>query len=162
MDTIMANIIYLKLVGSEQGLISKNCGTEDSIGNKFQLNHEDEILILQFSEGTSRSQNMTHHPINFVKLIDKSTPLLLVANSRNEKLTLEFTFYRTSKNGLLEKYLVVKINEAYIVNRNVRVPHSINHNHLQPEESISVIYRDVTYNSIIAGTSGYSISEQNI
>ncbi|MEY1197068.1 Hcp family type VI secretion system effector [Providencia rettgeri] len=158
----MSNIIYLKLTGERQGLISRGCGTEDSIGNKFQLNHEDEILTIQLSEGTSRSQNMNHHPINFVKMVDKSTPLLLVANSNNEKLNLEFSFYRTSKNGTLEKYLVAKINEAYIINRNVLFPHSINHNHLQPEESISIIYRDITYNHITAGTSGYSICEQNI
>ncbi|MEX0423207.1 Hcp family type VI secretion system effector [Providencia rettgeri] len=158
----MSNIIYLKLTGEKQGLISKGCGTEDSIGNKFQINHTDEIFITQYSESTSRSQNMTHHPINLIKMIDKATPLLLVANANNEKLNLEISFYKTSKNGSLEKYLVVKINEAYIINRNVRVPHSINSNSIQPEESLSIKYRDITYSHITAGTSGYSISEQNI
>lgn len=100
---------------------------------------------------------MNHHPISFIKMIDKSTPLLLVAHSHNDKLSLEFSFYRTSKNDSLEKYLVAKINEAYIINRNVLFPHSINNNHLQPEESITIIYRDITYNHIMSGTSGYSI-----
>ncbi len=50
----MSNIIYLKLTGERQGLISRGCGTEDSIGNKFQLNHQDEIFITQYSESTSR------------------------------------------------------------------------------------------------------------
>ncbi|MCW2258121.1 type VI secretion system Hcp family effector [Providencia alcalifaciens] len=145
------------MIGEKQGLISKGCGSEDSIGNKFQINHEDEILALQLSEGTARSQNMNHHPISFVKMTDKSTPLLLVANSHNEKLSLEFSFYRTSKNGSLEKYLVAKINEVYIINRNVLFPHSIKNNHLQPEESITIIYRDIPYNHIMAGISGYSI-----
>ncbi|HGY1114749.1 Hcp family type VI secretion system effector [Providencia rettgeri] len=158
----MSNIIYLKLTGERQGLISRGCGTEDSIGNKFQLNHQDEIFITQYSESTSRMQNMTHHPIDFIKMIDKSTPLLLVANSNNEKLQLELSIYKTTTNGTMEKYLVVKINEAYIINRNVRIPHSINSNDMQPEESFSIIYRDITYNHITAGTSGYSICEQNI
>ncbi|EHZ6872459.1 type VI secretion system tube protein Hcp, partial [Providencia rettgeri] len=106
-----ALIIYLKLTGERQGLISRGCGTEDSIGNKFQLNHQDEIFITQYSESTSRMQNMTHHPVDFIKMIDKSTPLLLVANSNNEKLQLELSIYKTTTNGTIEKYLVVKINE---------------------------------------------------
>lgn len=157
----MSNIIYLKLTGEKQGLISKGCGTEDSIGNKFQLNHKDEIFITQYSESTSRMQNMTHHPIDLIKMIDKSTPLILLANTDNEKLKLELSFYKTATNGSMEKYLVVKINEAYIINRNIRVPHSVNSNEMQPEESFSIIYRDITYSHITAGTSGYSINDNN-
>ncbi|WP_272536350.1 hypothetical protein [Providencia sp. PROV182] len=36
----MSNIIYLKLTGERQGLISRGCGTEDSIGNKGFYHHE--------------------------------------------------------------------------------------------------------------------------
>ncbi|MEQ5319883.1 type VI secretion system tube protein TssD [Providencia rettgeri] len=85
-----------------------------------------------------------------------------MANSNNEKLQLELSIYKTTTNGTIEKYLVVKINEAYIINRNVRIPHSINSNDMQPEESFSIIYRDITYNHITAGTSGYSICEQSL
>lgn len=31
----MANLIYLKLTGKNQGLISAGCSTRDSIGNMF-------------------------------------------------------------------------------------------------------------------------------
>lgn len=41
----MAEIIYLTLKGSKQGLISAGCSSYDSIGNKYQENHLDEILV---------------------------------------------------------------------------------------------------------------------
>lgn len=41
----MADIIYLTLKGSKQGLISAGCSSYDSIGNKYQENHIDEMLV---------------------------------------------------------------------------------------------------------------------
>lgn len=41
----MADIIYLTLNGNKQGLISAGCSTYDSIGNRYQQNHTDEILV---------------------------------------------------------------------------------------------------------------------
>ena len=40
----MANIIYATVTGEKQGMISAGCGTSASIGNKYQINHTDEIL----------------------------------------------------------------------------------------------------------------------
>lgn len=37
----MANIIYATVIGEKQGMISADCGTSASIGNKYQLNHVD-------------------------------------------------------------------------------------------------------------------------
>lgn len=41
----MSDIIYLTLKGNKQGLISAGCSSYDSIGNKYQENHKDQILI---------------------------------------------------------------------------------------------------------------------
>lgn len=41
----MADIIYLTLNGNKQGLISAGCSSYDSIGNRYQNNHSDEILV---------------------------------------------------------------------------------------------------------------------
>ncbi len=41
----MANRIYLRLEGNKQGLISKGCSSQESIGNKYQRGHEDQIFV---------------------------------------------------------------------------------------------------------------------
>jgi type VI secretion system Hcp family effector len=41
----VSNVIYLTLTGERQGEISAGCGTEKSIGNRFQYRHENEILV---------------------------------------------------------------------------------------------------------------------
>ncbi len=88
----MSNIIYLSIKGKIQGLISEGCGSYASIGNKYQINHVDEIFVeinhvnhvdeifvLQFDHSLSREYNVVHHPIKFYKPIDKSSPLLNAA-----------------------------------------------------------------------------------
>lgn len=157
----MANIIYLKLEGKQQGLISRGCCTSDSIGNKYQSGKEDYIFITEFDCAVTRDQNLSHHPIDFVKLIDKSSPLILVAIANNERLTLTFDFFRISQHGGPEKYYTIKLNEASIVNYATRSPNNILRNDIQLEEYISVKYRDITTSHIMAGTSGYSITDDN-
>jgi type VI secretion system Hcp family effector len=40
----MSNLIYLTLEGDIQGQISAGCGSQSSVGNRYQQGHEDEIL----------------------------------------------------------------------------------------------------------------------
>ena len=47
--------------------------------------------------------------MNFVKLLDKSTPLLANAIANNEVMEMVFSFYRTSQNGSQEKYFSVTL-----------------------------------------------------
>ncbi|MGJ0576946.1 type VI secretion system tube protein TssD [Xenorhabdus bovienii] len=42
----MSYMIYLTLNGKKQGLISAGCSTLDSIGNRYQKGHEDQIQVL--------------------------------------------------------------------------------------------------------------------
>lgn len=88
----MSNMIYLSIKGKIQGLISEGCGSYASIGNKYQINHVDEIFVLQFDHSLSREYNVVHHPIKFYKPIDKSSPLLNAALSENEELSAVFNF----------------------------------------------------------------------
>ncbi|HBD0351910.1 type VI secretion system tube protein TssD, partial [Escherichia coli] len=53
----MSNMIYLSIKGKIQGLISEGCGSYASIGNKYQINHVDEIFVLQFDHSLSREYN---------------------------------------------------------------------------------------------------------
>ncbi|ACZ75030.1 MULTISPECIES: Hcp family type VI secretion system effector [Dickeya] len=153
----MANLIYLTIEGKNQGLISSGCSTFESIGNKYQKAHGDEIFVLSFEHDMTRAMNINHMPVSFTKLIDKSSPLLGVAITENEELSLHFKFYRTSETGGVELYYSIKINKAFIVKLSVIYPHAINHADNQPEELISIKYSDIQWSHHIARTSGYSI-----
>ncbi|MBD2784627.1 Hcp family type VI secretion system effector [Xenorhabdus sp. DI] len=158
----MANSIYVTIKGKLQGLISQGCSTLDSIGNKFQLGHEDQIFVLQFNHGISRSQNVAHQPVKFVKPLDKSSPLLMMAISNNEELDLMFEFYRTSQAGSQERFYSVNLRNAKLLNLNVQYPHSVNHHDQQPEEVVAVRYKDIVCQHHIAGTSGYCVWEDTV
>ncbi|CNL02794.1 Hcp family type VI secretion system effector [Yersinia aldovae] len=153
----MANNIFLTISGNRQGLISSGCSTLESIGNRYQTGHEDEIFIYKLSHNISRAENVMHNPIVFIKPLDKSSPLLVVAISENELLNLKFDFYRTSQNGAQEKYYTVECREATLADLNIHYPHSLTHVASQPEEIISVRYKDIICQHHTAGTSGYSV-----
>ena len=59
----MANISYLSLSGETQGLISAGCSTLDSVGNKAQPEHKDQIMVYALMHSISRSQNVNHHEL---------------------------------------------------------------------------------------------------
>ena len=101
----MANISYLSLSGETQGLISAGCSTLDSVGNKAQPEHKDQIMVYALMHSISRSQNVNHHELIITKPVDKSSPLLAKALSDNEKMAIcEFILYRTSKAGIYQPY----------------------------------------------------------
>ena len=112
----MANRIYLRLEGNKQGLISKGCSSPESIGNKYQSGHEDQIFVYSVSHDIFREKNTIHHPVIISKPIDKSSPLLGVSITENEILTCDLFFYRTGISGVQEKYYTVKLTKAAIVN----------------------------------------------
>lgn len=45
----MANHGYMTINGRVQGLISAGCSSQDSIGNKCQTAHTDEIMVLSYT-----------------------------------------------------------------------------------------------------------------
>jgi len=158
----MANNIYVEVNGKQQGLISAGCSTADSIGNKHQLGHENQILVLKLAHNISRGENVMHNPVIFVKPQDKSSPLFLLAISNNEPLNLKFDFYRTAQNGAQELYYTIELREATIVDININYPHCLTHASAQPEEIISVRYKDIICQHHIAGTSGYSVWDDRV
>ncbi|MDE1497076.1 Hcp family type VI secretion system effector [Xenorhabdus bovienii] len=158
----MSYMIYLSLNGKKQGLISAGCSTLDSIGNRYQKGHEDKIQVLSLNHSLMRQQNVSHNPIQFVKPIDKSSPLLAMAIDSNESLNGAFIFYRTSQVGQLELFYEVKITEATITDLSCVYPHSINEYDKMPYEKVVLNYKSITWNHITAGTSAYSIWEDRV
>ncbi|MCC8374212.1 MULTISPECIES: Hcp family type VI secretion system effector [Photorhabdus] len=158
----MSYMIYLTLNGKKQGLISAGCSTLDSIGNRYQKGHEDQIQVLSLNHTITRNQNVSHHPIQFIKPVDKSSPLLAMAIDSNESLNGAFIFYRTSQTGQSELFYEVKITEATIVDISCTYPNSINSNELMPYEKIFLKYKSITWNHVTAGTSAYSIWDERV
>ncbi|MGF6268164.1 type VI secretion system Hcp family effector [Lelliottia nimipressuralis] len=144
----MSNVIYLTLTGERQGEISADCGTEKSIGNRFQYRHENEILVYQLSSSSVSTAGGVHHQgLRFTKPTDKSSPLLTTAINENEKLRLSFDYYRTNRFGRQEKYYHIELRGASI--------HGISSSHKKDSldtESITVSYEYIRSKHLIANT----------
>ncbi|HCL5250781.1 TPA: Hcp family type VI secretion system effector [Salmonella enterica] len=158
----MANTMWLTLNGQTQGLISAGCASVDSIGNKSQSAHRDQIMVMTVNHGMSRVQNVNHQCLTFIKPVDKSSPLLGQAITGNETLSCEFSFYRTNQAGLNECYYTLKLTNARISSIHLQVPHTIDDSAGQPEEMIELSYESIAWEHLIAGTSAYSIWDGRI
>ncbi|MFP2825532.1 type VI secretion system tube protein TssD [Citrobacter braakii] len=144
----MSNIVYLKLIGEQQGDISDGCGTTDSVGNRWQQNHVDEIFVFSLGAGiTNRGKGANLQGLTFRKQIDKSSPLLANAINNNENLFLEFWFYRINRYGQWEKYYYIHLRGASISSIQMRV--------IKDEidtETISVDYDYILSKHLISNT----------
>ncbi|MBI6547629.1 Hcp family type VI secretion system effector [Xenorhabdus lircayensis] len=158
----MSYMIYLTLNGKKQGLISAGCSTLDSIGNRYQKGHEDQIQVLSLNHSISRQQNVNHSPIQFIKPIDKSSPLLAMAIDSNESLNGKFICYRTGQTGQLELFYEIKITEATVSEVSCAYPHSINDFDAMPYERVILNYKSISWNHMTAGTSAYSRWEDRV
>jgi type VI secretion system Hcp family effector len=155
----MANQGYMTMTGERQGLISAGCSAQDSIGNKCQTAHLDEIQVLSLVHDMAQVDNSphaSHGPIVITKNIDKSTPLLAQALDQRENLKCVLDFYRVSAYGNQEKFYTVELRGAVIVSLSTTIPHSILENDLEAEEVVAIRYRDILWTHHLAGTSGYA------
>lgn len=155
----MANHGYMTINGKAQGMISAGCSTQDSIGNKYQAAHKDEIMVLSYSHNMTNIGNIsrsTHSPIIITKAVDKSSPLLAQALSNREEINCTISFYRVSPFGMQEKFYTVSINGGVIADLTLEVPHAIFQNDAEPQEQVAIRYRDITWTHHLAKTAGYS------
>ena len=155
----MANHGYMTITGKAQGLISAGCSTQDSIGNKCQSGHTDEIMVLSYTHNMVNIGNInkpTHSPIIITKNVDKASPLLAQALSTREEVNCTISFYRVSSFGMQEKFYSVSINGGVIADLTLEMPHAILQSDAETQEHISIRYRDITWTHHVAGTSGDS------
>lgn len=156
---LLANHGYMTITGKSQGLISAGCSSHDSIGNKCQAGHLDEIMVLTFSHSLFNHGNTryaTHQPIVITKNIDKSSPLLAQALDTREVVNCLINFYRVSPQGRQEKFYTVDIRGGLIVELTVDMPHAVLQNDADAQEHLAIRYRDIIWTHHLAGTSGYS------
>ncbi|SEM73695.1 hypothetical protein SAMN04487857_104306 [Pseudomonas sp. ok272] len=159
----MASHSYMSIIGKHQGLISAGCSGPDSIGNKCQIAHQDEILVQAYShdmltgnDGSVAGGRGKHMPIMITKGIDKSSPLLASALHEGEEIECKINLYRTSAAGGLERYYSIHLTGARIAHISVQVPHAVHMNDAEPQELVSIRYRDIAWSHIPGSTSAYS------
>jgi uncharacterized protein len=143
----MANHGYMTITGKTQGLISAGCSTQDSIGNKCQTAHTNEIMVLSYSHNMSNIGNInkpTHRPLVITKNVDKSSPLLAQALSSREEISCTISFYR------------IEIEGGIIADLTLDMPHVVLQNDAEPQEHVAIRYREITWRHHLAGTSGYA------
>ncbi|WP_445441409.1 type VI secretion system tube protein TssD [Citrobacter freundii] len=144
----MSDFVYLRITGERQGDISSGCGAYESVGNRWQVGHEDEISVFTLVNtltGTGNGLNL--QGLNFCKLIDKSSPLFCNAITQNERLYIEIDLYRINKTGRWERYYYIQLRNALVAN----IYTNFTHNNLDTE-SITVTYEYIVCKHLIANT----------
>ncbi|MDU1436084.1 MAG: type VI secretion system tube protein TssD [Citrobacter freundii] len=144
----MSDIVYLMVSGQQQGVISAGCGTLASVGNRWQIGHEDEIFAFSLANSiTSTGKGSQLHGLRFCKLIDKSTPLFVNAINNNEQLYMEFYFYRINRFGRWEKYYYIQLRGAFLSS----IQQQFSENSLDTE-TITISYEYILCKHLIANT----------
>ncbi|MDW6003967.1 type VI secretion system tube protein TssD [Vibrio mangrovi] len=154
----MAHTAYITLRGAKQGLISGGCNTKDSMANRYQENHTDQITVLacDFSMYKDPHQHsLSHDAIRITKSIDKSSPLLAMAFARQEYLEGTIDFYRTNEKGYNEKFYSVALQKAVISGISSESPHSILSSGKEMSETISLRYQGIQQEHLICGTMAF-------
>jgi len=152
----MAHVAYLTVEGVSQGLISKGCNTQDSIGGKYQSGHTNEITVLACNHSMSKfEQRKSHNPVVITKNIDKSSPLLAAAFSKGEKLSCKLNFFRNNDQGFNELFYTIELVDAVIVATDFVLPHTVNSHGDEMHEMISLSYKEIIWTHKVSGTEGY-------
>ncbi|OSM99101.1 type VI secretion system tube protein TssD [Lonsdalea populi] len=140
----MSNVIYLKLTGEKQGLISEGCSNINSNGHRLYLSHDNEIFICKLINTLSLEKDDPFRHIDIIKPIDKSTPLLVNALNGKERLLCEFLFYRTAEYGRNELYFKLTLENAILTDIRFSYPNSLLNMDCHPQESVSFAYSSAT------------------
>jgi len=154
----MAHIAYLTLRGAKQGLISGGCNTKDSMGNRYQENHTDQITVLACNFSMSKApqqHSVTHNGIQITKPIDKSTPLLATAFARQEYLECDIYFYRINEKGHYERFYSFALQKAVISGVDSDSPHTVLTPGEEMNETISFRYAGIQVEHLLCGTMAY-------
>ena len=155
----MAHTAYLSITGKTQGSISQGCNTKDSIGNKAQVSHQDEITVLACDISLSKLGGDAE--VVITKPIDKSSPLLGNAFSKQEHLQCTINFYRTNEQGYNEKFYSIELIDTLITTLSFNQPNVLSSGDEEMSESVSFSYRDIIWKHKISGTEGYDTWERH-
>ncbi|KKD00853.1 Hcp family type VI secretion system effector [Photobacterium halotolerans] len=152
----MATIAYLSIEGTTTGCLTQGCNTPLSMGNAYQLGHEDEITVLSYSHAIAFDNRSTHHPIQIVKRVDKSSPILAQACSDGEELKCKLSFYRPNAKGGVELFYEIQLTGALIRSVSMHMPHVVDFNDDEMQETLLIAYKDIQWRHVAANTGAYA------
>lgn len=160
----MATPAYIRIEGKNQGLITKDAFTPDSVGNVYVEGHQDEILVQEIDHqitiptdpqsGQPTGQRV-HKPLIFTSALNKASPLLFQALVTGEMLmVVEIKWYRTSVDGKQEHFFTTTLEDATVVDIHTVLPHAQDSNMSQYTQLIktSLAYRKITWKHIAGKT----------
>ena len=162
----MSSPVYIKIEGATQGLITSGASTEDSIGNRYQAGHEDEIMAQEVShvvtvptdpQSGQPSGQRVHKPFVFTCSLNKSVPLLYNALTKGEKLNnVEVKWYRTSTGGGQEHFFSTVFEDVVITDISLLMPNAQEAGNSEKTEQfqVSLNYRKIVWEHVASGTSG--------
>jgi type VI secretion system secreted protein Hcp len=155
----------MSITGEVQGLITAGAFTAASIGNSFQTEHKDEVMVQGFSHEVTKSRDpqsgqpvghRIHQPLIITKAFDKASPLLQNALCSGELITeVIIKWYRTT-SGAQEHYYTTTLEDAVVVHikdymHNCQDPANAHFSHL---EDVHFSYRKIIWLHVASGTSG--------
>lgn len=162
----MATPAYMTITDIHQTLLTEDAFTENSVGNSYQNDHKNEILVQSFQHrvtlprdpqsGQPTGQRI-HQPLIISKVFDRTSPLLMEVLCSGEVLPkVEIKWYRTSKLGIQEHYYTTTLEDAIIVEikdymLNCQDPANAHSTHLQ---EVHFTYRKITWLHDISTTTG--------
>ncbi|MFS1906402.1 Hcp family type VI secretion system effector [Vibrio lentus] len=152
----MCTKAYLSIESITSGCLSTGCNTFHSMGNSYQLGHEDEITVLSFSHSIAHDNRSIHAPIQIVKKIDKSSPVLAQACSDGEELKCHLTFYRPNHKGGDELFYEITLSGALIRSVSSHMPHVVDFNDSEMTETVAIAYRDINWRHVGANTAAFA------
>lgn len=147
---------YLIVTGSVQGEF-RGSGAPLAHENKIQVQSVDHTVEVPRNPQTGQPSGVrVHLPITLCKEIDRSSPLLWMACTRGEQLTVELEFYRVEMTGKQEKYYTVKLGEAVITSMRSWTPNCLDPNNQQMGhmEYVSFTYKKITWTYLPDGIEG--------
>ncbi|MBT2337665.1 MULTISPECIES: Hcp family type VI secretion system effector [Pseudomonas] len=162
----MATPAYISIRGALQGLITENAFTEDSVGNTYQDDHEDQVMVQRFEHRVTRPRDpqsgqptgtRVHQPLVITKVFDRSSPLLHTALCKGERLPeVIIHWYRTAANGKEELYYTTELEGAIIVEIKDYMHNcqDLANGHFTHLQDVHFSYRKITWTHEVCGTTG--------
>lgn len=162
----MPSPAYLKITGAKQKLISAGASTVDSVGNIYQSEFEDEILVQKIEheintptdpQSGQPSGKRVHGPYKVTFTTNKSKPLLLTAICKSEKLDeVVIRQFRATSAHPAEFYYKTTLENATIIKMRTSQSHAqeVDESFRQQEVELWFSYKKITESHEICGTEG--------
>ncbi len=157
---------YLKIFGKNQGFITRNASSVESIGDSFVESHTDEILVQSVGnvvmtptdrQSGQPSGQRVHGPLKITCEITSALPLLYNALCQGETLEkVSLDWYRMSNSGHQEKFFNTSLTNARLSEIQVLLPDSREHEAKGINQFVNLFfnYRKIEWSHISANTYG--------